>query len=237
MALRRAAFLNTIAGNPQRGVIATADQAQAGPKINGLPAAGYEPMSFTNTTTSIQYVWFEFVQQGEFTSTGAYNPAFLDHQRFSVYDFWDFTVKDNAGTEKPGRLFSKQWAFSAGQGDGRFASTFNMYPLIPSPTEANRFFVKKFELAGIAPQNFFRFVSNSTGANPAQVTPNTFLSTTKSQTTEIDYPEYLNFVNNPDPEIWPSAQDPDLKVVSVGSYCKNGGGVMEFFLRSSLGAR
>lgn len=219
----------TILLTNQAGVIADTVQNRVGPKVGGLPVNGYTPLSYSNTTAVTQHIWFEFVQQGE--------NAMADGERFSVYDFWDFTVKTAAGVTKPGRLFSKQWAFSAGDINGRFSAEFNMYPLIPSPKEPGKYFVKKFELAGLAPQNFFRFVANSMGADPALVTPNDFLSTTKSQTTAIDYPEYLSFVNDPDPELWPSAADPDLRVVSTASYCNGTGGVMEFFLRSTLGGK
>lgn len=234
-ALRQSAFLV-----PQTGVIVDTVQNRVGPKVGGLPANGYTPLSYSNTTSSTQYVWFEFVQQGESTSAPGVlpyvtNTAFTDGQRFSVYDFWDFTVKETAtGATKLGRLFSKQWAFSAGQADGRFSAAFNMYPLIPSPVNVGRFFVKKFELAGLAPQNFFRFVSNSMGSTASTTD---FTVSRKSQTTQIDYPEYLNFVNDPDPAIWPSADNPDLKVVSTASYCKGTGGVLEFFLNSALGGQ
>ncbi|WP_188812327.1 T9SS type A sorting domain-containing protein [Hymenobacter cavernae] len=226
-ALRGSAFLT-----PQAGVIADTVQNRVGPKVGGLPANGYTPLAYTNSTGATQYVWFEFVQEGEFTATGTYNTAFTESQRFSTYDFWDFTVKDNAGVEKPGRLFSKQWAFSSGGGSNVFSAAFNMYPLIPSPLNVGRYFVKKFELAGLAPQNLFRFVSNSKGSTASATD---FTMSRKSQTTELDYPEYFNFVNDPDPTVWPSADDPDLKVVSTASYCKGTGGVMDFFVSSALG--
>ncbi|AMJ64098.1 hypothetical protein AXW84_00620 [Hymenobacter sp. PAMC 26628] len=236
--VRQSTLLAALSSGPQAGVIADTVQNRVGPKVGGLPANGYAPLAYTNNTTAVQYVWFEFVQQGESTSAPGVlpyveNTSFTDGQRFSVYDFWDFTVKDNAsGVTKPGRLFSKQWAFSAGQTDGVFSAAFNIYPLIPSPINVGRYYVKKFELAGIAPQNFFRFVSNSMGSTASTTD---FTVSRKSQTSELDYPEYLNFVNDPDPAVWPSADDPDLKVISTAAYCNSTGGVLEFFLRSALG--
>ncbi len=206
---------------PQRGVIVNAAEAAAGPD-RGTITAGYTPLSVTNNTTTDYDYYVEFTQVNEANMS--------DEQRFSVYDLWDFTVTDASGVEKPGRMRSKLWSFSAGGTTNVFSRTFNMFPLIPSLDEVGRFFVKKIELAGIAPQNYFRFVTNSTG---------TTLGTTneekrKSQTSQSDFPEFFSFVNDPDPTIWPSATVPTFSV-AITSTCNtaNGAGKSTFTVNSS----
>ncbi|MBC5773419.1 DUF11 domain-containing protein [Pontibacter sp. KCTC 32443] len=191
----------------QAGVIVNAAQAAAGP-VALAGTAGYQSLSITNTSTQTRDYFFEFNQVGEDRMT--------QEQRFSVYDFWDFTVLDTNKNEKTGRLFSKLWAFSAGGTSNVFSRNFNMYPLIPSETQPGKYYVKVLELAGIAPQNFFRFVTNSMGTTNGT----TFEERRKSQTINSDYPEYYNFVNNPDPAIWPTATAPTFSV-NVTAFCSN----------------
>ncbi|RDC64192.1 hypothetical protein [Adhaeribacter pallidiroseus] len=213
----RGMLLNT----PQNGVIVNTAQALVGPN-RGSITTGYTPLSITNNTATDYDYYVEFTQVGEANLS--------DEQRFSVYDLWDFTVTDASGVEKPGRMRSKLWSFSAGGTTNVFSKTFNMFPLIPSLDEAGKYFVKKIELAGIAPQNYFRFVTNSTG---------TTLGTTnedkrKSQTSQSDFPEFFSFVNNPDPAIWLSAATPTFSV-AINSTCNtsNGAGKSTFTVNSS----
>ncbi|WP_192823136.1 T9SS type A sorting domain-containing protein [Rufibacter sp. LB8] len=215
----------------QNGVINTAAEAEAGPNrsINGKSVnTGYRPLSIYNDTNVDYDYYVEFTQEGETGWTD-------DGRRFSVYDFWDFTVIDANGDERQGRMRSKLWSFSSGGTTNVFASTFNMFPLVPSDDETDRYFVKKFELAGIAPQNFFRFVTNSAGSIPAtgRTTPEQLR---RSQTSQTDYAEFFNFVNNPDPLIWPSATAPTF-AVGITSSCNpatGGGGKATFFINSSV---
>lgn len=197
--------------NGQAGVINDATQADNGPNRPALGnyaavANGYSPLQLTNNTGETQDYFIEFTQLNESNMTD-------DGQRFSVYDLWDFTVIADNGAEKPGRLYSKLWSFSAGGSENVFSKNFSMYPLIPSE-QAGKYFVKKLELAGIAPQNFFRFVTNSLGTNVGT----TVADRRKSQTTQSDYPEFNNFVNNPDTEFWPSAAAPQFSV-SINTVC------------------
>ena len=65
---------------------------------------------------------------------------------------------------------------------------------------ANRYYVKRFELAGLAPQNFFRFTTNSKGTTASATD---FTVSRKSQTVASgfsDYPEFDNYIQNPDPD-------------------------------------
>ncbi|WP_299822038.1 T9SS type A sorting domain-containing protein [uncultured Pontibacter sp.] len=190
----------------QAGVIGSAAQAAAGPAV--LNPLGYQSLSIRNTLTVPLDFFFEFNQVGEANMT--------QDQRFSVYDFWDFTVLDANNVEKPGRLYSKLWAFSAGGANNVFSRNFDMYPLVPSENQSGKYFVKVLELAGLAPQNFFRFVTNSMGTTAGS----TFEERRKSQVTNSDYPEYFNFVNNPDPAIWPTASAPTFSV-NVNAFCSN----------------
>ncbi|PSR53278.1 hypothetical protein AHMF7605_06905 [Adhaeribacter arboris] len=206
---------------PQRGVIANATEAANGPD-RGSITAGYTPLSVTNSTTIDYDYYVEFTQVGEANMS--------DEQRFSVYDLWDFTVVDANGVEKPGRMRSKLWAFSAGGTTNLFSKTFNMFPLVPAEDQGGKYFVKKVELAGIAPQNYFRFVTNSAGTTVGT----TVEEKRKSQTTQSDYPEFYSFVNDPDPTIWPSATAPTFSV-NITSSCNTatGGGKSIFTINSS----
>ncbi|TXK52845.1 hypothetical protein FVR03_00280 [Pontibacter qinzhouensis] len=181
----------------QAGVINTPALALAGPTRPAIGQAsavsGYNPLMINNNTGTDYDYYVEFTQAGESTWTD-------DGRRFSVYDLWDFTVIENStGAERQGRMRSKLWSFSAGGADNVFSKDFNMFPLIPSENQTNSYFVKKIELAGIAPQNFFRFVTNRFGSNSS--TGSTFAERRKSQTGATDYPEFFNFVNDPDPSI------------------------------------
>ena len=171
----------------------------------------------------------------EGTPAGAYDAAFTAFQRYSTYDFRDLTVRTSTGTEQPGRLYAKLWSFSAGAANGRFASTFALFPLIPDPSTASRYYVKKFELAGINPQNFFRFITNSRGTTASATD---FTVSRRSRTVAsgfTDFPEYENFVQNPDPAIWLSAATPTFSVQSVAPFCgSTGSGQMAFTTTSTV---
>lgn len=207
----------------QDGVIDNATQAQNGP-VYKHGTGGYKSLSITNTTNEILDYYFEFTQDGE--------SSMSEGQRFSVYDFWDFSVYDANKVEKPGRLYSKLWSFSAGGTTNVFSKTFNMYPLIPSEDQVDRYYVKKLELAGIAPQNFFRFVTNRFGSD--NTAGSTVEARRKSQNAQRDYPEFNNFVNNPDPAIWLSAATPTFNVsISPSCNTNTGGGKATFNAFSS----
>ncbi|PIQ21927.1 MAG: hypothetical protein COW65_06155, partial [Cytophagales bacterium CG18_big_fil_WC_8_21_14_2_50_42_9] len=214
----------------QNGVIDNATEASNGPNraAKGSYAAvtaGYTPLSITNSTTTDYDYYVEFTQEGETTWTD-------DGRRFSVYDLWDFTVIDATGAERQGRMRSKLWSFSAGGTTNVFSKNFNMYPLIPSVDQSGKYFVKKIELAGIAPQNFFRFVTNQYGSTTGAGT--TIEERRKSQSSQLDYPEMFNFVNNPDATIWSSADAPTYTVSVVNSCNTNtNGGKAIFTLNTS----
>lgn len=206
----------------QPGVIGTPAEALAGPRVGGVPAGGYDPLSWTNNTGGPLDVYVEFTQVNEASLGGA---------RKSWYDLWDFTVIDSTGTTRPGRLYSKQWSFTAGAGANRLSATFSLYPLIPSEDDTTTFYVKEVELAGIRPWGFL-FLCNSEGTTSG-TTPE---ERRRSQNSNTGYAEYDVFVQDPDSLIWPSAEI-NAQVVSATPYC-NGldeGNVLITYLASGAG--
>ncbi|MEJ7663406.1 MAG: hypothetical protein WKG07_29610 [Hymenobacter sp.] len=198
----------------QAGVIADTVQNRVGPKVGGLPANGFAPgLHQQHRHRAVHVVRVRAAGRDPPRPPARVLPyddsaAFNDNRRTAVYDFWDFTVKDNAsGVTKPGRLFSKQWAFSAGATAGVFSATFSIYPLIPESLPARaRYFVKKFELAGIAPQRLLPATCLNSMGSAASTTDFTVFAQEPNLGTRL--PEYSNFVNDPDPAVWPSADDP-----------------------------
>ena len=183
------------------GVIDNATQALAGPRILGTASAttGYTPLTYTNITGVERDFWVEFSQVGEATMTQT--------QKISQYDFWDFTVRTNAlstGQEVKGRLHSKFWAFTTAGFTNRLSATFSMYPLVPSVRNPGKYYVKQVGLAGMNPYAFY-FVTNAKGTDKNSTD---FATSRQSQTSEKTYPEYDNFINDPDPAVWPSAPYP-----------------------------
>ena len=201
---------STAAGNtsqaqllPQPGVIEDATQNQAGPKT-ATNSAGYDALTLTYPAagTSPRDYWVELTQVDEANLS-------TDLKR-SYYNFWDFTVVSPAGQEQPGRLFSQFWGFSSGPSSSpggayqnRLSADFSLYTLIPNPQDATKFFVKEVELAGLRPYDFV-FVANSVGTS----TSGGFAESRKSVAGASTPTEYNNFVNDPDPSLWPSANAP-----------------------------
>ena len=198
---------------PQPGVIDDATQNQAGPRTAANPT-GYDALTVTYpaTGTSPRDYWVELTQVDEASLVG-------DLKR-SYYNFWDFTVVSPAGQEQPGRLFSQFWGFSSGPSAGagglyqnRLSADFSLFTLIPNPQDATKFFVKQVELAGLRPYDFV-FVANSRGTG----TPGTFAESRKSVAGASTPTEYNNFVNDPDPSLWPSATAP-VFVRTAKAFC------------------
>ncbi|MGY2132495.1 T9SS type A sorting domain-containing protein [Hymenobacter sp. HD11105] len=222
----------------QAGVIANTAQHLVGPSVTAGDG-GYAPLTYTNTTGATQDFFVEFTQEGEFTDKrtqpgfndlGTRNPNFMSALR-SEYDFWDFTVRDAAGQEKPGRLFSKLWSFtsttSGGTGyENRISANFSLFPLIESPQHQGQYYVKQVELTGMRPLVFY-FVSNANGSRASANIGSTFAERRRSQVGNTGYPEYPNFVNDPDKELWPSAPAPRFATSQRG-FCEGGLGKVAF---------
>ncbi|WP_305009824.1 T9SS type A sorting domain-containing protein [Hymenobacter mellowenesis] len=209
----------------QNGVINTAAEALAGPQPN---AGGYAPLVYTNTTGAALEFYIEFTQVGESGMT--------EENKRSEYDFWDFTVR-SGGVEKPGRLYSKYWAFSAGSSVGssdtfqnRLSATFNLFPMVESRKTPGQYYVKQVELAGMRPLSFY-YVSNEFGSTFNPATRNTVQTRQRSQTSRTSYAQYPNFVNSPDESVWPSAAIPTVST-SAATFCNNGVTQVAFTTRS-----
>ena len=209
---------------PQPGVIDNATQNQVGPKTTANPT-GYNALTITCPADAVgpRDYWVELTQVGE----GGMSPAL----KRSYYNFWDFTVLNTAGQEQPGRLFSKFWGFSSGPSSGnagayqnRLSATFNLFTLIPNPQDITKYFIKEVELAGLRPYDFL-FVANSRGTD----TPGPFVDSRKSIAGASASPEYSNFVNDPDPSLWPSAAAP-VFMRTAKAFCNplNGRGGVAF---------
>ncbi|MCA8832033.1 T9SS type A sorting domain-containing protein [Hymenobacter pini] len=204
----------------QPGFIATPEEAAAGPRYqagNTTPADGYNPFVFASAPADpARDYWVEFM---EVNASGASQGV---NQRKAWYDVWDFTVRDANG-EKSGRLYSQQWSFTAAGGTNALSSSFMLYPLIPNPNFNNQsFFVKRVSYAGIQPFGVI-LVANSQGTTVA----GNFRAKRKSQSSNVGYPEYKLFVNNPDPAIYPTTPRPNNPTVTT--QCS--GGTTTFNLR------
>ncbi|WP_426493384.1 T9SS type A sorting domain-containing protein [Hymenobacter sp. 102] len=203
----------------QPGYIATPEEAAAGPRYlagNTSPAAGYSPFVFTSAAADpARDYWVEFMEvDAAGSATGV-------TQNKSWYDLWDFTVRD-ATSEKLGRLYSQHWSFTAAGGTNALSTSFVLYPLIPNPNFNNQsFFVKRVSYAGIQPFGVI-LVANSQGTTVA----GNFKDKRKSQNSNVGYPEYKLFVNNPDVAIYPTTPRPSNPTVTTN--CN--GGVTTFTL-------
>ena len=200
-----ATLLALVGGNPQAGVIESSSEANAGPKVGGVPSGGYDPLSYTNTTGDTIEVYVEFTQVDETTLNR--------NRRKSWYDAWDFTVKNSSGVTQPGRLYTRSWSFTAGSGAARLSTELKLFPLIPSEEINNRFFVKEIDLAGMQPFGFF-FNCNSEGTTVG-TTPE---QKRQSNTQNSAFADYKVFVQNPDPNLYLSASLPDFSI-AINAFC------------------
>lgn len=215
----------------QVGVIATPEQAAAGPRYpNGGPAAGYSPLSYTNTTGADRDFWVEFMEVETVVVTPARGnkPAVTEIQPTATqskawYDCWDFTVRDAAG-EKPGRLYSQQWSFTAAGGTNQLSDNFALYTLIPNPNFNDAdFFIKRVSYAGLQPFGVM-LMANKLGTTA----PGDFKEKRKSRITNLGYPEYKLFVNDPDITIYPTTTRPGIPTVTTS--CNNTNNTTTFTL-------
>ncbi|WP_310395423.1 T9SS type A sorting domain-containing protein [Hymenobacter sp.] len=195
---------------PAPGVIATPEEAAVGPRFNaGLPATGYNPLVFENTTGAAQEVWIEFEQVALLGLVVAPSKSW--------YDCWDFTVRDDANAnlsrrgEKPGRLYSSAWSFTGADFANQFATTFALYPLIPNPNFANaNFFVKQVSYSRIRPFGTL-LTANELGTSVA----GDYITKRKSQNGNVGYAQYKLFVNNPDIAVYPSTTPPNSPTITT----------------------
>jgi len=194
------------------GYIESYNEAVAGPKIGGSPAAGYNPLSYTPTTTGDFYI--------EFTTTTGTTYHF---------DLFDITVVNASNQPIDGRLWSYAWDFSTQGGLNVYNATMYVYSGDKYTTSVN--------FNGMQP---FGFVV-SCNSKGTQNTGNEAIDR-QSVTGNHTYPEYKVFLNIPDPTVYTAAVIPtmvqDLSVLGspiTGSPVKfylnmNKSGTVEIFL-------
>lgn len=210
------------------GVIGTYAQMVAGPAAI-VGASGYDALSYTfpGTETAAVDLAIEILDDG--TVAGGLTAS----TNRDYYNLWDFSVYDGL-TEKKGRLHAKYWSFNATSATNRLSSTFALFTAVPNQAGTN-FYVKSINLSGMQPFGFF-FTSNESG---------TFTDATGNATTDYKkrrksrnfyagvfddgYPQYDNFVNDPDPEFWPTAAivNPVIVPVSKCNISRPNGGAMD----------
>jgi len=194
------------------GYIETYNAAVAGPKIGGSPATGYNPLSYSPTTTGDFYIEFT-------TNTGT-----TYH-----FDLFDITVVNASNQPIDGRLWSYAWDFSTQGGLNIYNATMYVYSGDKYTTSVN--------FNGMQPFGFV--VSCNSKGN--QNTGNEAIDR-QSVSGNHTYPEYKVFLNIPDPTVYTAAVIPtmvqDLSVLGspiTGSPVKfylnmNKSGTVEIFL-------
>lgn len=169
------------------GYIENYNEAVAGPKIGGSPAGGYNPLSYSPTTTGDFYI--------EFTTTlaGTYH-----------FDLFDITVVNASNQPINGRLWSYAWDFSTQGSTNQYNATMYVYT-------ADKYTTSIY-FNGMQP---FGFVvsCNSKGTQNTGNEANDRKSVDGNHT----YPEYKVFLNAPDPNVYTAAVIPtmieDLSVI------------------------
>ncbi|GEM_PF-3358529 len=210
------------------GVIASYARMVAGPQQIVGAGTGYNAAQYTPAAGVIPsggYIDFaiEILDDGAITNTttGAGLSTSINKDQ---YHLWDFSVY--AGTvEKPGRLHSKYWSFTADAANNRLSENFKMYTATPNQS-GNEYYIKSINLSGMQPWGFF-FTTNATGTNVGA----DYKAQRKSRTggATAGYAQYENFVNNPDPEFWPSSLivNPIITPASKCHPSRANGGIME----------
>ncbi|WP_147320816.1 hypothetical protein [Hymenobacter lapidiphilus] len=205
---------------PAPGVIASYGEAAAGPRLKGfvggvptLPATGYSPLYYVNTGLVARDVWVEFAQ----VNASGVQVFAASNQGKSWYDIWDFTVRNRG--EKPGRLYARTWSFTGGSFTAQYSTSFGLYPLIPNPNAVGgyasneSFFVKRVSYSRMTPFGVL-LLANEFGASPAPGRT-TFQERRRSINANVGYAQYKQFVNDPDPNVYPSTVLPTRPTVTT----------------------
>jgi len=208
---------------PQTGVIESYASVLAGPQ-QVVGASGYDALEWTNASLGDQEFYIEFIQFNG-GSTNASDDIYVE----SWYDLWDFSVYNN-NEEKPGRLHSKNWGFTAGSYTNQFADDFKMYVKVPSTIagQSSGSYIKMVDFAGIQPYTTLVY-ANSIGAKLASTSDLNgdgvvdFLDTRMSQAGNIGELEYDMFINNPDINQYPTTTLPEISITDANFYCNPNG--------------
>ncbi|WKN46314.1 T9SS type A sorting domain-containing protein [Tunicatimonas pelagia] len=203
---------NRLFRTAQDGVIESYAQAAAGPSAV-VGASGYRAISYTNNTGLSEDFYVEVYQIDV-------NDPTTEITEKSWYDLWDFSVFDGS-EERPGRIHAKSWSFSAGTGNARLSTEFQMFSLIEG-VGPDGYYVKEIDLQQIQPFGMLVY-SNSTGADPTLAGTTDFLELRRSQTTNVASAEYYLFINNPDINVYPTATLPTVSISDFNTVCNADG--------------
>lgn len=182
------------------GFITSYNQAVTGP--SQLSAGGYSALSYTSLTEGDYYIEFNPVSPTTKTDSKRY------------FDLFDITVADG-NIAKPGRLWSYTWDINTTAADYSFNG--KMYVLSTDSI------VTSIDFNGIQP--FGATISaNSKGCTSTGVAVNDRVS----RVGNVTYPEYKIFLNDPDPDCYPtgtfgnflqkpfiSGCDPDNRCINI----------------------
>ena len=163
------------------GFIENHAEACAGPKINKSNTNGYNPLSFSPTTTGDYYI--------EFTAPKKDQTYHLD--------LFDITVVNKKNKPIKGRLWAYAWDLSCRGNNNSMQTTFYIYT-----TDK---YITSVDMNGIKPYGFV-VLSNSTGTdntgNPSK--------DRKSVEGNHGYAEHKIFLNIPDPNVYDVADIPKM---------------------------
>ena len=224
---------NGVALDAAPGVIASYAAMVAGPAAV-VGASGYNALSYTFPILESAPVdlAIEVLDDGTL-------PNLTTSTNRDFYNLWDFSVYSGT-TEKKGRLHAKYWSFNANGSSNKLSTNFLMYTAVPNQAGTN-YYIKSINLSGMQPFGFF-FTSNPTGtltdANGNASTD--YKQRRKSRNFyagvfNAGYPQYDNFVNDPDAEFWPSATilNPVIVPVSKCNTSRANGGAMDISITVS----
>ena len=188
------------------GYINTYTEATSGPKINGSPSSGYDPILYQPSTTGDFYI--------EFTTTlsTAYH-----------FDLFDLTVTNSSNAPINGRLWSYAWDLNTRSASGKYNGLFYIY--------TDDGYVSKINMNGLQPYGFVVSCNNSGPSN----LPGGNNVNRKSVDGNSTRPQYKIFLNDPDNSAYPNGQVPsivqNLTVVGHPKY----GEPVDFTLNMTIG--
>lgn len=164
------------------GFIANYNQAVSGPNV--LSAQGYNPLLYTPQLIGDYYIEFTFTQ-----------PYGYDRK---IFDFFDITVVSATNQVKNGRLWSKNWQLTTNPMSGSlspYMDGFNGIMYIYSDDGV----VTSVDLNLMQPF-VFNISANQTGC----FNTGNFYNDRKSVDGNNTYAQYKIFLNNPDPDCFPT---------------------------------
>lgn len=236
------------------GIIGSVAESLLGPEFTfntiTYNTGGYEPREYTNNTGSDQAFYIVFLQDNYTFTTEAQliidvgAATIADVNVRSWYDLWDFTVYDGS-EEKPGRVYSGRWSFTAQDFENELADEMELFARIPSTISGVSAgnYVKQIDLGGLDPFSLIAYAS-STGADLGSVGDTNgdgvtdFQDARQTQGTDIGAIEYDLFLSNPDLDIFPTTTLPTVEITDAAFYCNNqgsGGEATIFFSTNQTG--